>query len=205
MIAFTVLAVNIVLWQGNDISVNIVSESDNGHNEVTISVLNTAGSTLLFYENAEICGKLEYLTEDGWVEYSDIRYTYGNASAISRKYGGTFAELSPGEDWEIAVPENILANMKDGTYRIKMTYVIENNLNKYLDNKFEQIVQGELDEEDDDEVFVNMFRPVSRPINSMEEENFIGEAICEIYIQEFDYEAPEDFLNSISFDDSIVD
>ncbi len=203
MIGFTTLMVQLVLWQGNDISVSIVSESDNGHNEVTISVLNTAGSTLLFYENAEVCGKLEYLSEDGWVEYSDICYSYGNASAISQKYGGTFAELAPGEDWTVSVPEDILADMKDGTYRIKMTYIIEDDFDDYLETKFADIEKEDSNEED--KGFVNIFRPISRPVNGDKEEAFIAESISEIYTETFEYKAPEDFLDSISFDDSVIE
>lgn len=136
MIAFTVLAVQVVLWQNQDLSVDIVSETETGNQEVTISIRNTAGSTLLFYENAEMTGKIEYLSESGWVEYCDVSYTLGNANAISRLYGGTFAELDPGEDWDLTIPEDKVANMQNGTYRIKMTYITEKNYNKYLENAY---------------------------------------------------------------------
>ncbi len=205
MIGFTALTVNLVLWQGNDISVSIVSESDNGHNEVTISVLNTAGSTLLFYENSKVCGKLEYLSENGWVEYSDICYSYGNAGAISQKYGGTFAELAPGEDWTVSVPEHVLVNMEDGTYRIKMTYIIKEDFDEYLETKFTDKDKDDLDEEKKNNGFVNTFLPLSRPVNNDTEENFIAESISEVYTETFKYEAPEDFLDSISFDNSVIE
>ncbi len=204
MIVFTFFAVRLVLWQGNDISVSIVSESDKGHSEVTISVLNTAGSTLLFYENPQICGKLEYLGESGWMEYSDISYSYGNVNAISQKYGGTFAELAPGEGWTVSVPEEILSNMVDGTYRIKMTYIIEDDFNEYLESKF--IDKDKDITEEKDNGFVNNFLPISRPLDNEEiKEAFIGESISEIYTETFEYKAPEDFLDSISFDDSIIE
>ena len=132
MLAFTALAVQVLLWQSQDISVAIVSETESGSNEVIISVRNTAGSTLLFYENAEMTGKIEYLSEEGWIEYCDVSYTYGNASAVSKLYSGTFAELEPGEDWNVSVPEEKVSEMKNGTYRIKMTYVTEKKYNEYL-------------------------------------------------------------------------
>ena len=53
MLSFTALAVRVLLWQSQDISVAIVSETEEGSNEVIITVRNTAGSTLLFYESAE--------------------------------------------------------------------------------------------------------------------------------------------------------
>lgn len=156
MIGFTALAVQVLLWQSADISVAIVSETEEGSQEVTISVRNTAGTTLLFYENAEITGKIEYLSEDGWVEYCDISYTNGNANAVSTLYGGTFAELEPGEDWNVIVPEDKVAGMKNGTYRIKMTYVTEKNYNEYLESAFanrfdeqsESITESDLVSED---------------------------------------------------------
>ncbi len=136
MLAFTALAVQVLLWQSQDISVAIVSETEEGSQEVIISVRNTAGSTLLFYENAEMTGKIEYLSEEGWVEYCDVSYTAGNAQAVSNLYGGTFAELEPGEDWNVEVPEDKVAGMKNGTYRIKMTYVTEKKYNEYLENAY---------------------------------------------------------------------
>ncbi len=136
MIAFTVLAVQVILWQNQDISVDIVSENETGNQEVSISIRNTAGSTLLFYENTEMTGKIEYLSENGWVEYCDVSYTSGNAKAISQLYGGTFAELEPGEDWNLSVPADKVADMKNGTYRIKMTYITEKNYNKYLETSY---------------------------------------------------------------------
>lgn len=136
MLAFTALAVQVLLWQSQDISVAIVSETEEGSQEVIISVRNTAGSTLLFYENAEMTGKIEYLSDEGWVEYCDVSYTSGNAQAVSKLYGGTFAELEPGEDWNVEVPEDKVAGMKNGTYRIKMTYVTEKKYNEYLENAY---------------------------------------------------------------------
>ena len=138
MIGFTVLAVQVILWQNQDISVDIVSENETGTQEVTISIKNTAGSTLLFYENAEMTGKIEYLSESGWVDFCDVSYTMSNVNAISQLYGGTFAELEPGEDWNISVPEDKIADMQNGTYRIKMTYITEKNYNKYLEMSYKK-------------------------------------------------------------------
>lgn len=151
MLSFTALAVRVLLWQSQDISVAIVSETEEGSNEVIITVRNTAGSTLLFYESAEMTGKIEYLSEKGWVEYCDVSYTHGNASAVSELYSGTFAELEPGEGWNVAVPEEKVAEMKSGTYRIKMTYVTEKKYNEYLkkslsNSSAEESVEESLDE-----------------------------------------------------------
>lgn len=215
MIAFTALAVQVILWQDQDISVSIVSETEEGNKEVTISVRNTAGSTLLFYENDDITGKIEFLSDDGWVEYCDVIYTAGNACAISPVYGGTFASLEPGEDWKVSVPEDKVAAMKSGTYRIKMTYVTENQYNKYLDSQFEN--RGESTDESIDESFADM--DISEAISNEDfigdlianlgfgddeaeeiTESFIAESVSEVYIKDFDYVAPEEFVSTISFD-----
>lgn len=157
-----------LLWQSRDISVDIVSETEEGSNEVIISVRNTAGSTLLFYENAEVTGKIEYLSKDGWVEYCDVSYTAGNADAVSKLYDGTFAELEPGEDWNVSVPEDKVAGMANGTYRIKMTYVTEKKYKEYLQDSLsnESIANESAVSEDFSEVSEEISDAVSEDISA---------------------------------------
>ncbi len=172
MIGFTFLAVQVVLWQNQDISVDIVSENETGNQEVSISIRNTAGSTLLFYENAEMTGKIEYLSENGWVEYCDVSYTSGNAEAISQLYGGTFAELEPGEDWHLSIPEDKVADMKNGTYRIKMTYITEKNYNKYLELSYKQHNELESDiSKENENNGVDKNTDSEKPINDSDKTN----------------------------------
>ena len=216
MIGFTFLAVQVILWQSNDISVSIVSETEEGNNEVTISVLNTAGATLLFYENSEVSGKIEYLSDKGWVEYCDVSYTASNADAVSAQYGGTFAELEPGEGWDVNVPEDKIAGMKDGTYRIKMTYITEKNYKQYLDNAFEnrntdskKEVSHISDEILDKSTVIDMIPVVGEKSEDEEtdeivEETFLGESVCEIFVKTFEYAAPEDYVGEISIDDNDI-
>lgn len=213
MFAFTAFAVQFLIWQSSDISVNIVSETEEGNNEVTISMLNTAGSTLLFYESAEVTGKIEYLSENGWVEYCDISYTLNNADAISQQYGGLFAELEPGENWTVSVPADKIENMKDGTYRIKMTYITENNYNEYLDNAFS--MKNDLSEEetvtsdisDNSTAVSGMVPTVGKNETKQEqvEEEFLASSMSEVFIKTFEYTAPEDFVDIISIDDSEIE
>ena len=215
MIAFTFLAFQVIKWQDQDISVSIVSETEEGNNEVTISVRNTAGSTLLFYENAELTGKIEYLSEDGWVEYCDVVYTDGNASAISPLYGGIFAELQSGESWDITIPEDTVKKMQSGTYRIKMTYITEGRYNKYLDDEF----KNRIPEIDEDEALIKDVADVNNTgfggfltdlglknnSEKLEEtEKFFAEELSEVYIKTFKYEAPEDFIDEISIASSVI-
>lgn len=213
LIAFSVLAIQLILWQSADISVSIVSETDNGKGEVTISVLNTAGSTLLFYENAEIAGKIEYLSESGWVEYCDVSYTANNVEAMSSQYGGVFAELQPGESWTVAVPEEKISGMKNGTYRIKMTYITEKNYANYLDKAFDKNekdgVKPVIVPDESSDMDRLDFRPVvdiKDPKEEYKEEDdkFLAESFSEVYIETFEYTAPEDFVGEVSFDESDV-
>ena len=163
------MAFQVVLWKGQDISVDIVSETEEGSNEVTISVRNTAGSTLLFYESDEMTGKIEYLSEDGWVEYCDLSYTSGNASAVSKLYGETFAELEPGENWQVTVPADKVAGMKNGTYRIKMTYITEKRYNKYLNEQSESTN----DESEEESLDISIDESAEDISNDSEESNEI--------------------------------
>ena len=227
MIGFTVLAVQVILWQNQDLSVDIISETETGNQEVTISIKNTAGSTLLFYENAEMSGKIEYLSENGWVEYCDFSYTTGNVNAVSQLYGGTFAELDPGEDWDLTIPEDKVANMKNGTYRIKMTYITEKNYNKYLENAYRNRdkesssdVSSEIvpekkpsgdksgaiaDISESDSAFGNDVEIESLAADSegeinedVKSEKFLAESSCEVFVKTFDIVVPEDLGQEIS-------
>lgn len=225
MIAFTFLAVQVIVWQSQDISVDIVSDTEEGSKEVTISVKNTAGTILLFHENEEMTGKIEYLSDEGWVEYCDVYYTQGNATAVSQQYKGTFAELEPGEDWEIIVPEEKVAKMQNGTYRIKLAYVTENKYKKYLealndessDDISEDISDGsELIPEEsvsEEEEADGIFGELNVSINgesefiteeSVAEEEFYASSVSELFIKTFEYEIPEDFVSAISFDESDI-
>jgi len=226
------LAFQVVLWKGQDISVDIVSETEEGSNEVTISVRNTAGSTLLFYESDEMTGKIEYLSEDGWVEYCDLSYTSGNASAVSKLYGETFAELEPGENWQVTVPADKVAGMKNGTYRIKMTYITEKRYNKYLDEQSESTNDeseeesldisidesaediGNDSEESNEITSENTIDNIIQPIIGTDNvdndevsfvEEYIAEAESEVFIKTFEYESAEDFVSEISFEKRTID
>lgn len=225
MISFTVLAYELVLWQSSDISVSIVSSSAaDGNGDVSISVLNTAGSTLLFYENPEMCGKIEYLANNGWVEYCDISYTADNEKAISPQYGGLFAELKPGESWEVSVPKEAIEGMKNGTYRIKMTYITAKNFKRYIDNAFENRnseISADTDISDDTssvttEISVDPFiHPVKNDASAdskmpkaleEEEEEFLAASLCQVYVKTFNFTGSEDIVSTISIDaDDISD
>ncbi len=215
MIGFSVLAFQLVLWQSADLSVSIVSETDDENREVNISVLNTAGSTLLFYENDQVTGKIEYLSEDGWIEYCDVCYTAGNAQAISPQYGGTFAELAPGEDWNVTIPEDKVAGMQDGTYRIKMTYITEKNYNAYLEEAYRAETSMDESEMSDSDIssdvsndgsgFINTAGKVEAP----KKDKFLAESKSEVFIKTFEYTAPvnaspRSLVREISINDSDI-
>ncbi len=212
MIAFSVFAMQLVLWQGQDISVNIVSDTEEGNNDVVISVLNTAGSTLLFYENAEMTGKLEYLSKDGWIEYCDVSYTSDNADAVSQQYGGVFAELAPGEDWDVSIPKHIVEKMKSGTYRVKFTYISENNYNEYLESAFNDRKDISVSDDISD---ISDASDVSTPSGFLPlvglgkddkdtetvEEEFFAASRSEVFLKTFEYEVDEEFVDRVDISD----
>lgn len=229
MISFTVLAYELVLWQSSDISVSIVSNADiDGKGDVSISVLNTAGSTLLFYENPEVSGMIEYLSDKGWVKYCDISYTTDNTKAISPQYGGLFAELKPGEVWKVSVSEDAVEGMKNGTYRIKMTYITAKNFKRYIDNAFENRNIGSENQNSenskdavirDGEASVNpdayadsFVFPLKNNANvngkapkaTEEKEEFLAASLSEVYVKVFDFSGSEDIVSAISIDDDDI-
>lgn len=213
MIAFSVFAMQLVLWQGQDISVNIVSDTEEGNHDVVISVLNTAGSTLLFYENAEMTGKLEYLSEDGWIEYCDVSYTSDNANAVSQQYGGVFAELAPGEDWDVSIPEDVVEKMKSGTYRVKFTYISEKNYNEYLDasfnNRDDVITSEDMSDVSEEVSSQSGFLPLVGFIDDdgdseAEEEEFLAASKSEVFLKTFEYEVDEEFVDRVDISDEDI-
>lgn len=213
MIAFSVFAMQLVLWQGQDISVNIVSDTEEGNHDVVISVLNTAGSTLLFYENAEMTGKLEYLSEDGWIEYCDVSYTSDNANAVSQQYGGVFAELAPGEDWDVSIPEDVVEKMKSGTYRVKFTYISEKNYNEYLDasfnNRDDVITSEDISDVSEEVSSQSGFLPLVGFIDDdgdseVEEEEFLAASKSEVFLKTFEYEVDEEFVDRVDISDEDI-
>jgi hypothetical protein len=225
MLSFSVAAIQVVLWQSTDLAVDIVSEDEEGNKEVTISVSNKAGSTLLFYENDQVSGKIEYLSEDGWVEYCNVYYTVNNTQAISPEYGGTFAELAPGEDWDIVIPSDKVDGMKSGTYRIKMTYITKNKYNKYLNNSYDAYknesessiedesdidsdIKDESETTDENSGYINMNGNADNGVSESEEESkeeFLASSLSEVFIKTFEYVAPDQMVRAISFDGEVSD
>jgi hypothetical protein len=204
MIAFTVMAFSIIMWQSEDLSVDIVSKADKNNGDVVISVLNTAGSTLLFYESSELTGKIEYLTEDGWVEFCDVCYTTGNTSAFSQQYGGNFAELEPGENWSVHVPKDKVSEMQDGTYRVKLTYITKDRYEKYLELSFaNRVTSSDVIRDDVSDVSgpVGGLTEIAGEVDTSEQEikeNFIAEAESQIFVKTFEYVAPKSTTKSRS-------
>ncbi len=189
MLALTVLAFQVLFWLQSDLSVDIVSGSNEDCNEVVFSVQNTAGATLLFYENADMTGKIEYLSEDGWVEYCDVSYTYKNASALSQQYGGVFAELEPGETWDVVIPEDKVEGMENGTYRVVFTYITAINYEDYLDDAFDdRNTESEASGTESDSIDTSSeISDVSLNEEDEEKEKFIAESRSKVFIKTFDY------------------
>ncbi len=201
MVGFSYLAIQVILWQDQDISVDIVSETDDGASDVVISVQNTAGSTLLFYENDEITGKLEYLTEDGWIEYCDVCYTDSNTHAISQQYGGTFAELDAGEEWNVVIPRDVVSKMANGTYRVKFTYITEKKFNQYLDSEFKNSlleedtsVEESIGDISDIGKIENLSGSESIAVDESEEE-FLAASRSEVFIKTFEFESADEYFS----------
>lgn len=202
MLTMTVFAVEVIIWQSNDISVSIDSASKEEKNDLQISVLNTAGLTLLFFENPCKNGRLEYLDNDEWVDFCEISYTKGNMSAISQQYAGMFAELNPGETWKITVPETAISEMKPGTYRIVMTYTTVADYKTYLNSVYESTLSVS-SEEMSDEISL----PILTSDDTTYDESSLSEPFTgiksETFIKTFDF-GQSDARSRFSIDESDV-
>ena len=212
----TVAAVEVILWQSADISVSIVSKPSEGdHCPVKISVLNTAADTLLFYEGDELSAKVEYYTGEKWEDFCDITYTDGNVKAISQQYSGIFAELEPGDVWSITIPESKTREMKAGRYRIRMTYITENDYRDYIDDSFRlsgadelSVSDGIINESDSaDARIAAMARTIADSVRRDTGKPAYGIPAfesCKVYVKEFSFTEPKDFHESIDFDESAI-
>lgn len=191
MLTFTVLAVEVMIWQSNDISVSIDTTSKETKKDLSITVRNTAGLTLLFFENRYISGCVEYLNGDEWERFCDISYTSQNVNAISQRYAGVFAELNPGENWSISIPDDAKSKMVPGTYRIKLTYTTASDYKSYQDKKFKELLENDGDGTDEDSV-VSDAAPDASP--AFEEEGHFDSVRSEVFVKIFEYEDEESII-----------
>ena len=225
MLTISVLAVEVIIWQSNDISVNIDSSTDKETEDLRISVLNTAGLTLLFFDNPYINGKIEYYNGETWEKFMDISYTDGNINAISPQYAGVFAELNPGETWKITIPKKMTANMKAGKYRVNLTYTTVSDYKKFISSKFntgisnlnlqaendQTLVSDSADFEflesdslaaDTDNSNISDVSDVSD--EEISEDRPFDDLKCEVFLKTFEYEVSDEDFGTYSFDDSDI-
>lgn len=212
----TVAAVEVILWQSADISVSIVSKPSGGDScPVRISVLNTAADTLLFYEGDALSAKVEYYSGEKWEDFCDITYTDGNLKAISQQYCGVFAELEPGDVWSITIPEAEAREMKAGRYRIRMTYITENDYRGYIDASFgltsagaDAASAGNAGTADSTAaLFAAAARSIADSVRRDTGKPAYGIPAfesCKVYVKEFSFTEPKDFRESIDFDETAI-
>ncbi len=197
LLTFTVLAVEVIIWQSNDISVSIDTDSKETQQELSITVKNTAGLTLLFFENQCINGCIEYLNGNQWEKFCDIYYTTENINAISQQYAGVFAELNPGEDWSVSISDDDKARMIPGTYRIKLTYTTASDYKKFLDKKYSALSDISSDNTD----AVDFSNDTGSDNEVSQSENVFESIRSEVFVKTFEFGDADGFVVS---DDSQV-
>ena len=202
MLSFTVLAFGVAKWQSNDIVVSIVSDNESEEEQVNISILNTAGISLLFPENNDSAGVIEYLDENNeWIKVCDISYSVDNPHAVSKDYAGMFAELNPGEKWEISISEEAASVMKNGSYRVRMTYTTVNEYENYIDELI--LAANESDEVSIDSDPVGEYGPEYIPGFEADEKDDEITLVYEEFIKEFEYKVNES-KGDVSIDESDI-
>jgi hypothetical protein len=160
-------------------------------------------------------GKLEYLSKDGWIEYCDVSYTSDNVHAVSQQYGGVFAELAPGEDWDVSIPKDVVDTMKSGTYRVKFTYITEKRYNEYLESQFASKPSKDISDDVSDvseiesDAPVNGFLPLVGKDEAIDEvseaEEFLASSKSEVFLKTFEYNIDEDIIDRVDISGDDVD
>ena len=212
MLGFTLLAFSVLKWQSADISVSIVSEETNDETSgsVKISVVNTAGSKLLFYKSNNVKGKIEYYKGDEWVDFCEVEYDTSKDKTAD--YSDMFAQLDPGEEWTISVPEDTVSKMEAGKYRVVMTYISEKKYNDYIEesaqtdkseaktHKFApdlrfEFAEYEAPEKLEDESFFEKIaeRFLAFVGGEDEDESYPAQAKSEVFVKTFEFDAGTHF------------
>ena len=124
--------VRLLLEQGQEVAVSVDTSGDEFTESVTITVRNVLGMDILIDERARSCAMLQYRDGDDWTDVCEIRFVQEDSIALSAKYGGMYAHLTPGGELQYQLDGEQLESLPGGEYRIAISYISENDYINYL-------------------------------------------------------------------------
>lgn len=148
VIGLCVGVVLLLLKQGQEVEVSVVTSGDTFTESVTITVRNVLGMDILIDEQERSCAMLQYRDGKDWVDISEIRFVPEDSIALSAKYGGMYAHLVPGGELYYVLSGEQLETLPGGEYRIAIRYISENDYIGYLQARAREI-EASLDAETD--------------------------------------------------------
>lgn len=131
--------VQLLLKQGQEVDVSVATSGDSFTESVTITVRNVLGMDILIDEQARSCAMLQYREDDTWEDICEIRFVQEDSIALSAKYGGMYAHLTPGGELHYELDGEQLETLPGGEYRIAIRYISEKDYIDYLHARAREI------------------------------------------------------------------
>lgn len=131
--------VHLLLRQGQEVDVSVATSGDSFTESVTITVRNVLGMDILIDEQERSCAMLQYREGDAWEDVCEIRFVQEDSAALSAKYGGMYAHLTPGGELHYRIDGEQLETLPGGEYRIAIRYISENDYIGYLHARAREI------------------------------------------------------------------
>lgn len=146
VVGLCVGVVLLLLKQGQEVEVSVATSGDTFTESVTITVRNVLGMDILIDEQQRSCAMLQYRDGKNWMDISEIRFVSEDSLALSAKYGGMYAHLTPGGELYYELSGEQLETLPGGEYRIAIRYISENEYIDYLHARAREI-EASLDAE----------------------------------------------------------
>ena len=125
-------ALHVLLRQGQEVEVSVETSGEQFTESVTVTLRNVLGMDILIDEQEKSCAMLQRRVGETWEDVSEIRFVQEDSAALSAKYGGMYAHLSPGGELLYELDGEQINTLPGGEYRIAIRYISEKAYAEYL-------------------------------------------------------------------------
>ena len=125
-------ALHVLLRQGQEVEVSVETSGEQFTESVTVTLRNVLGKDILIDEQEKSCAMLQRRVGETWEDVSEIRFVQEDSAALSAKYGGMYAHLSPGGELLYELDGEQINTLPGGEYRIAIRYISEKAYAEYL-------------------------------------------------------------------------
>ncbi len=132
-------ALRVLMWQGREVEVSVATSGEQFTESVTVTLRNVLGMDILIDEQGQSCAMLQHRVGKTWEDVSEIRFVQEDSAALSAKYGGMYAHLSPGGELLYELDGEQINSLPGGEYRIAIRYISEKAYTEYLQARAREI------------------------------------------------------------------